>query len=89
MKQKRNLYIRYENPIYDGDRVVKRDLVLRDDEGEKVWACHTWCNEKSEEMADIMMIKFLDTIEEGVNLRDQDDNPAVWTILRWSEEVAK
>ena len=89
MKQKRNLYIRYENPIYDEDRVVKRDLVLRDDEDEKVWSCHTWANERSEEMADIMMIKFLDSIEEGVNLRDQDDHPVTFGVVRWSEEVAK
>ena len=71
--KKRKLFVGYENLIRDGDRVTKRDLVLRDEQGEKVWACHTWCNERSEEMADIMMIQFLDTIKEGVELLDSNE----------------
>ena len=72
--KKRKLFIGYENLIWDGGKVAKRDLVLRDEEGTKIWACHTWCNEKSEAMADTMMIQFLDTIEEGVELLDSDND---------------
>ena len=71
--KKRKLFVGYENLIRDGDRVTKRDLVLRDEKGEKVWACHTWCNERSEAEADVMMIQFLDTIKEGVELLDSNE----------------